>query len=518
MKHLFLPISMFLLLTFAGNSRAQVTNLLVNGSSTSFTMTSGDTLQWSCNIPTGATVTIQIWYDVNGNGKVDSATDVIYQTIPQTDGDTTGHSGPPDMDGQKNGAVLLDMPVGIAPGKYVLVFSEGGTSESVAGTVNPLASPAHTISGTVSVPAGKSAANIFVEASRSDQYQPNFWDGLTNSNGQYSIQMTSDTAGNPWQVSIVNNPYPGSLITPGEQDVTVSGNPSGVDFSISESAAQVVGYLKDESGTPLVNEYITLSRLDTANTMSTVVYDQKTDGNGFFQFGIAASDLIAGRTWRLFAATQDTDITTTVLAAVGETQINAGDSLVKNLTVYSANSQIQGTLTIDGTAPTFPVEVIADNVDSAQAAVYVDQSTGDFSIPVSNKISSYTVSPIFLPGNYNVPSVQAHPGDTGIKLDVTTTAVRTSGRSVPTRFSLGQSYPNPFNPTTTIVYDVASTGKVTIAVYNILGQKVATLVDGILTPGQYSARFDGTRFASGVYLYVMSAGNFSSAKKFVLMK
>lgn len=517
MKHLFHYASILFLLTFAGNSRAQVTNLKVNGSTT-FSMASGDTVTWTYNVPVGATTLIQIWDDVDGNSLIDPSTDVLFQTISQTDGDTVGNNGPPDMDGQANGSVYFKSPVGLAPCKYIMVFSEGGTSDTAFGTVSPLQSPAHTISGTVTVPSGKSAANIFVEASRGGRYEPNFWDAVTNSNGQYSIEMTSDTAGNPWQVSIVNNPYPGSIITPGEHDVVVSGNPSGIDFSITQSAAQVVGYLKDESGTPVVHSHVYLSRLDTVNTLSNVVYDQYTDANGSFRFGIAAGDLIAGRTWRLFASPSDTEITTSVLSAVNETLISTGDSLVRNLTFYSANSQIQGTLRIDGAVPAFPVEVVADNADSAQAAVYVDPSTGDFTLPVTDKISRYTVFPVFLPGSYTIPSVQAHPGQTGVTLDVTSTAVRTSNRSVPASFSLGQSYPNPFNPTTTIVYDVASTGRVTIAVYNILGQKVATLVDGILTPGRYSARFDGSRFASGVYLYVMYAGKFSSAKKFVLMK
>lgn len=518
MKHLFLLSSAVCLLFFAANSRAQVTNLLVDSSATSFTMTSGDVVTWSCNVPTGATVLIQIWCDVNGNGKVDSATDVLFETVPQTDGDTTGHNGPPDMDGKKNGAIVLAMPVGLAPGKYVMVFSEGGTSESVAGTVNPLPSPVHTISGTVTVPAGKSSANIFVEASRGQQYQPNFWDGVTNSNGQYEIQMTSDTAGNPWQVNVVNNPYPGSIITPDHQDVVVSGNPTGIDFSITASAAQVVGYLKDESGTPLVNAQVSLSRLDTVNTLSNVAYYQNTDGNGFFHFGIADTALVSGRTWRLFATKSDTEITTTELAAVNETKINAGDSLVRNLVVYTANSQIKGTVQIDGAVPAIPVEIIADNVDSAQAAVYADSTTGNFTLPVSDKISEYTVSPIFLPGKYTIPSVQAHPGQTGIILDVTTTAVRSLHSSVPASFSLKQSYPNPFNPVTTVEYDVAATGRVKISVYNILGQKVTTLVDAIRTPGEYQTHFDGSGFASGVYLYVMTAGRFRSAKKFVLMK
>jgi hypothetical protein len=65
---------------------------------------------------------------------------------------------------------------------------------------------------------------------------------------------------------------------------------------------------------------------------------------------------------------------------------------------------------------------------------------------------------------------------------------------------------------------VASTGRVSITVYNLLGQKVATLFEGTRTPGEYSVKFDGGRLASGLYFYRMSAGNFSSVKKLLLIK
>ncbi len=90
---------------------------------------------------------------------------------------------------------------------------------------------------------------------------------------------------------------------------------------------------------------------------------------------------------------------------------------------------------------------------------------------------------------------------------------------VPTNsFKLSQNYPNPFNPATTIDYTVAQEGPVTIRVYNALGQQVTTLLDENLNPGQYQLTFDGSRLASGVYMYKMTAGTYSASKKMVLMK
>jgi hypothetical protein len=89
---------------------------------------------------------------------------------------------------------------------------------------------------------------------------------------------------------------------------------------------------------------------------------------------------------------------------------------------------------------------------------------------------------------------------------------------MPRVFSLEQNYPNPFNPTTRIQYSIASSQKVTLKVYNILGEEVATLVNEVKDAGTYDATFDGSRLASGIYFYTLKAGNYSAAKKLLLMK
>ncbi len=89
---------------------------------------------------------------------------------------------------------------------------------------------------------------------------------------------------------------------------------------------------------------------------------------------------------------------------------------------------------------------------------------------------------------------------------------------VPGSFSLEQNYPNPFNPATFIVYSVPAQSKVKLDVFNILGQKVATLVNETKTAGQYSVNFDGSSLSSGVYVYRLSTETQTVAKKMVLMK
>ncbi|HTY59788.1 MAG TPA: T9SS type A sorting domain-containing protein, partial [Bacteroidota bacterium] len=82
-----------------------------------------------------------------------------------------------------------------------------------------------------------------------------------------------------------------------------------------------------------------------------------------------------------------------------------------------------------------------------------------------------------------------------------------TGRTAET-FSLEQNYPNPFNPSTTIRYNVAHRTHVTLTVFDILGEKVATLVNGVQEPGQHYVRFDAAGLASGAYFYRLQADGF----------
>jgi glucuronoarabinoxylan endo-1,4-beta-xylanase len=94
----------------------------------------------------------------------------------------------------------------------------------------------------------------------------------------------------------------------------------------------------------------------------------------------------------------------------------------------------------------------------------------------------------------------------------------TSTPTVPQAYTLSQNYPNPFNPTTRIEYTVPRAGDVSLKVYNLLGQEVATLFEGMRQPGRYEATFNASGLPSGVYFYQLRAGNFMETKKLLLLK
>jgi hypothetical protein len=528
MKRIFLGVPIILLFVVL-QTRGQVTNLKVNGVSSNFTMISGDTVMWEYNIPNGATATAELWYDVNNNDNIDPGTDVNLFTFNQTDG-VAGDGGPGDLDGMVNGHIIFYTRVGFAPGKYVFKVTQGGSSQQVAGTVTALPSPAHTISGNVTPPVGKSKQNIFVELHRSDQFgEPNFWHGITDVNGNYSIQMNADTAGNPWRIRLLFNPFPPYVVSPDEIPISIiTGNYSGNNFTFLQAAAQVAGTVKDENNNPLPNVGVNIFRTD-----GNVNRQGQSSGSGFFQLGLLASDLsnqTAQTVWVLQGDCNcENGVTTTYLTPTDTIRvIHSGDSLYHPLVYYISNSQIRGRVRVNGGAPNFPIFLAAVNPDTAQAGAMSDSATGNFTFQVTNKIRNYSIFAFNLPPNYQQSnSPVAHPGDTGIVVNVSfVSSVKEREPGIPADFTLEQNYPNPFNPTTTIDYDLPTDAVVQLTVFDVLGREVERLVNGKQNAGKYRVALDASKLGTGVYFYRLTAVEVAAGspkersitKKMIVMK
>jgi hypothetical protein len=89
---------------------------------------------------------------------------------------------------------------------------------------------------------------------------------------------------------------------------------------------------------------------------------------------------------------------------------------------------------------------------------------------------------------------------------------------IPETFSLSQNYPNPFNPTTTIRFEIPEDSRITLKIFNILGEEVSTLVNADLKAGQHEYQFNSSNLASGIYLYRLQAGSFVETKKMILLR
>jgi hypothetical protein len=105
--------------------------------------------------------------------------------------------------------------------------------------------------------------------------------------------------------------------------------------------------------------------------------------------------------------------------------------------------------------------------------------------------------------------------DTRFTLKVSTEEIELN---VPEEVFLAQNYPNPFNPSTTIPFGLNADSKVSLIVYDILGRKVATLINGNLTAGMYNENFNASNLASGVYFYRLITDTDIKVQRFTLIK
>ena len=105
-----------------------------------------------------------------------------------------------------------------------------------------------------------------------------------------------------------------------------------------------------------------------------------------------------------------------------------------------------------------------------------------------------------------------------LKAEITTGINQDKEGSLLKSFDLFQNYPNPFNPSTTINYSIAKEGIVKLSIYNIIGSKIASILNEYKSAGNYSVQFNAGNLPSGMYLYRLESGNYSAAKKFILLK
>ncbi len=141
-----------------------------------------------------------------------------------------------------------------------------------------------------------------------------------------------------------------------------------------------------------------------------------------------------------------------------------------------------------------------------------DTIIGSTIVKVGNKFSNVTGILYYSNGRYKV-TPRTNADFSGFN----PTTIRRDN-VVAKEFALEQNFPNPFNPSTTLRYSLPSEGMVSLKIYNILGQEVATLVNEYQTNGVYSVKFDASKLSSGMYLYRITSGDFSQVKKMLLLK
>ena len=208
--------------------------------------------------------------------------------------------------------------------------------------------------------------------------------------------------------------------------------------------------------------------------------------------------------------------------------LNSNSSLVFSNCYYVLNSELADSLMGEDETVGYRVELVNSNTGTVAGTfdnITYDKNNLDDYENISYQIDCAGISD----GDYFFRLVTSVTGDAEYNLinavnDAGTVAKRSSnkisftGQEIPVTYDLSQNFPNPFNPATTIIYQLPQNGFVTLKVYDILGKEVATLVNEQKIQGRYSVNFDASRLASGVYIYQLRVNDYVSSKKMLLLK
>jgi hypothetical protein len=202
---------------------------------------------------------------------------------------------------------------------------------------------------------------------------------------------------------------------------------------------------------------------------------------------------------------------------IGSSQIFAWSSSVDpngSTVTYHATLQVAaGTDTLEISVDTTGTAVLVPYASIADVMTVYATATGNYTADVS-----WTVY-----ANDGWDEIEASNGPRSVSVDIGWYLGMNDEAIIPDVFALHQNYPNPFNPVTTIRYDIPEQALVRIDIYNILGQKVAVLAEGLHEPGFHAVRWNGTNMygnalSSGMYFYHIQAGDFRNVKKLLLVK
>jgi hypothetical protein len=186
-----------------------------------------------------------------------------------------------------------------------------------------------------------------------------------------------------------------------------------------------------------------------------------------------------------------------------------------------------GTITWNMTAPatgTYRLNIFYQNPGGPQTGqIRVDGTTVLSNLALASKPDSTgtnVLSDVFslTAGSHSVALVGSQVNVDYVQLIQEIVSSVSGRKEVPLGFALEQNYPNPFNPTTTINFSLGKPSQVKLVLYNVLGQKMLTIIDRRMNAGAYAIPFDASKLTSGIYFYRLEAGDFSSQRRMVLIK
>jgi hypothetical protein len=363
----------------------------------------------------------------------------------------------------------------------------------------------------------------------------------TDSAGRYKLTVVT---GSPYIVAsyktgYILQYYNGKSNVLEADKLTLKGDTTGINFKLSVlpvATAKVSGAVVDSAGAFVVAHVILYPIITARSTIALpipVVRTINTDSLGIFSFNAVANGsymlqvVPLGKYLPAYFKANDCGVRDMKAA---DTIIVKENQNVGGLVVCVRKIVAQGGGTIKGS--------VRNSIGSGLSGVVViGESQNSCSYDVTVEDGSYEITDLD-PGTYTVttdkvgytstmsttPVIDYAAGEFSSSADFIiteqiTTSIETSTNDLPESFSLDNNYPNPFNPSTQISFTLPSDGKATLCVFNILGQTVATLIDGYLTAGKHHVTFEpGNALSSGIYFYELKYKDRIAVNKMVLMK
>jgi hypothetical protein len=356
--------------------------------------------------------------------------------------------------------------------------------------------------------------------------------GQTDQFGQYHILVV---AGGSYIVAAARGgfltKYYNNHYDPTEADIiTIAHDTIGIDFTLRENPEtqnSVRGVVRDSSGQPVPSRVILFPKPPgTQPPPTTRVVHSDSIGNFFFTHVSSGVYNVLAVPYSNFTPSFYKENSYGVIYwEEADSIVSSG--LVQDLEVGTVPIQSPGLVRITGTingsngGPIPGGRVVARTNDGVTVGYGVSDATGTYAmdavpageILVSGDRMGYSSAQgtvVVPPNTYLVNSNLILGGSS------TTPVIEQSTR--PDVFELDQNFPNPFNPTATIRYSIPTRARVTLKVFNVIGQEVATLVDAVEGPGFKSVRFDASALTSGLYFCRLESGGAVTVRKMLLLK
>ena len=312
---------------------------------------------------------------------------------------------------------------------------------------------------------------------------------------------------------------------------------TGIDFNLSPipvANGAITGRVtsRDSLAMPLRAHVLGFHRQTANGRFSGFVRHAETDSAGMYSLNNLRSGfyvVLAVPEGEFLPTFYDTTGGTTYLANAFPVPVT--NSMVNNINIMAfpdtvgGMNRVQGTVSTAGAPLPGAILYAYSSTTNDIAGAAISEENGAYRLvglaPGSYRIGG--VKPGFESALSPVVQIQYNgnmPGTANQNIDLVNSLTGAGGTpdNLPVGITLQQNYPNPFNPTTAIAYDLKGTSHVSLKVFNLLGQEVATLVNDLQSPGTYRVTFDASKFASGVYIYRLQAGASTDARKMVILK